>query len=38
MHNGSQDLPSIVQLNLIDSNLAGQASETNSMTARDGKE
>jgi hypothetical protein len=38
MHDGGQDLPSMVQLNRIDSNFAGRASEINSMTARDGKE
>ena len=38
MHDGGQDLPSMVQLNRIDSNFAGRTSEINSMTARDGKE
>jgi hypothetical protein len=38
MHNGGQDLPSMVQLNRIDSNFAGRSSEINSMIARDGKE
>lgn len=38
MHNGGQDLPSMVQLNRIDSNFAGRTSEINSMTARDGEE
>lgn len=37
-HDGGQELPLMVQLNHIDSNIAGRSSEIDSMTARDGKE